>query len=173
VPTAFSFVAFLGDDLGRLHDLGGQPFLEERIGTVGLEPHREVVHDLDALDLGVVAPGHHLLGRVEHAVEGGLDVPGRERRAIVKLDARTELHLPGGLVDRLPRGGQARADGPGLEVARGQVVEHLIAEDDGFAQHRRRRIPGVHVGLEGVDDGIVLGLGEGVRDQAESEGHGA
>ena len=70
-------VALLLDRLLGLHDLGGEPLDEERVGAVRLEPRRLGVHHLDALDLGVVAAGGELVLGVQHAVEGGLDVLAR------------------------------------------------------------------------------------------------
>src|SRR6185295_3275571 len=81
---------------------------------------------------------------------------------------------PGGVVDVAPRGGEIRPHPPGLEVARGQMVEGVVAEDDRLAQHGGGRIPRVDVRLERVDDGVFLGLrlnGTGQRQpQYEHEG---
>src|SRR5262249_52481863 len=83
-----------------------------------------------------------------------------------------------GVVEVLPGEGEIRDDPARLEVANGQMIEDLIAEDDGLAEDRAGRIPGVDVGLQRIHDGVVLGLrrrrsgqgeGEG-REQGESKG---
>src|SRR6266545_3141969 len=163
-------VAFLLYLLLGLHHLGGQALHEERIGAVGLEVNGGLVHHLDALDLGVVAAGDHLLLGVEHPVEGGLDVAGGEGGAVVELDALAELDLPGRVFERFPGQGQARPHLARLGVARGQVIEDVVAEDDGFPEHRVGRVPAIDVRLQRVDDGIVLGLSLEPRGRGQGEG---
>jgi hypothetical protein len=160
-------VTLLPDHLLGLHHEGGEALHEERVGAIGLESDGLVVHHLDALDLRVVASSGHLLGRVQHAIEGRLDVLGGERGAVVELDALAELHLPRGVVQRLPGGGEVRPHLARLEVPRRQVVEDVVAQDDRLAQHRVGRVPRVHVRLQRVDDGVVLGLRSRGRDGAD------
>jgi len=49
------------------------------------------------------------------------------------------------------------------------VIEDVIAEDDGLAQHGAGRIPGIDVGLERVDEGVLLRLSLG-GDRQQSDG---
>ena len=162
-------MALLGDDLGGLHHLRGHTLDEERVGAVGLEADRGIVHDFHGLDLGVVASGGELVLGVQHPLEGRLDVLGPEGRAVVEPDARAQLDLPRRVVEGLPRGGQVRAHPARLDVARGQVVEDVVAEDDGLTQHVVGRVPCGDVGLQHVDDGVVLGLGLDGRRDGDSE----
>jgi hypothetical protein len=169
-------VPFLLDDLLGLHDERGEALDKNGIGPVGEEVDRGFVHDLHALDLGVIASGHQLVLGIEHAVEGGLDVPGGERATVVELDPLPQFHLPGGVVQGLPRERQAGPHLAGLDVARREVVEDVVAEDERLAQNRVGGIPGVDVRLQGIDDGVVLRLGakrgghEEAEQQRESEG---
>ena len=163
-------VALFLDRLLGLHHLRGESLDEERVGTVRLEPDGEVVHHLDALDLGVVAAGGELVLGVQHAVEGGLDVLCAERRAVVELHALAELDLPGRVVEALPRHREARAHLACFEISRGQVVEDVVAEDDALAEHRVRGIPILDVALQRIDEGVVLGLGEDIRGGDQREG---
>jgi len=80
----------------------------------------------------VAARGELGLG-VEDAVEGGLHVARREAEAVVELHVLAELDLPRGVVHVAPRGGQAGADLTRLQIARGEMVEHVVAEDDALA----------------------------------------
>ena len=123
---------FLDHPIG-VHDERGQPLDEERVGAVGAELDREVVEDLHAADLRVVAPTHELVLRVQHAVEARLDVSGGERAAVVEPDALPELDFPGHVVESLPRHGQARTDLARLDVASGQVIEDVVGEDERLA----------------------------------------
>jgi len=134
-----------------------------------VELDRVVVDDLDALDLGVVASRGHLLGRIEHALERGLDVARGEGAAIVELHALAQLDLPGGVVQRFPRQGEIRHHPARLEIAHGQVIEDVVAEDDRLAQHGIGRVPGVDVRLERVDERVVPGLRVCRRRAAESQ----
>ena len=162
-------VALLADHLLGLHRQRGHALDEEGIRAVGLEPGGVVVHRLDALDLQVVAAERHLPLGIEDALERRLDVARGEGAPVVELDARAELHLPGGVVHRPPRGGEARADLPGLGVAGGQVVEDVVAEDDALAEHRVGWVPVRHVRQDRVDDGVVLRLRGQVGGQREPE----
>src|SRR5438552_2854076 len=138
-------------------------------GAGGLEAHGVVVDGLDALDLGVVAARGQLLLGVEDPVERGLDVARGEWHPVVELHARTQLDFPRGVVEGPPRGGETRTDLARLEIARRQVVEHVVAEDDGLAEHGVRRVPVLHVGLERVHDGVVLGLGSRQGGEQQDE----
>jgi hypothetical protein len=167
-------VALLADDLLGGDGLGGHALDEERVGAVRLEADGVVVDDLHTLDLGVVAAGDHLLGGVEHALEGRLDVLGGEGRAVVELDTLAQFDLPRRVVDGLPRDGEVGADLARLEIAHGQVVVDLVAEDDGLAKDGAGRIPRVDVGLQRVHDGVILRLrgrlpGQGEGDQGEQD----
>ena len=93
-----------------------------------------------------------------------------EGRAVVELHALPELDLPGRVVHVLPRHREARAHLAGLQVARGQVVEDVVAEDDALAEDGVGGIPVLDVALERVDDGVVLGLGEDIRGRDQREG---
>ena len=95
-------VALFPDRLLGLHHLGGEPLDEDRVRAVRLEPHRLGVHHLDALDLGVVAARGELVLRIQHAVEGGLDVPRGEGCAVMELHALAELDVPGRVIHVLP-----------------------------------------------------------------------
>src|SRR5439155_6536049 len=125
---------------------------------VRLEARGVVVEDLDALDLDVAAARRQLLLGVEDAVERRLDVPRGEGSAVVEPHAWAQLDLPGGVVEVLPRGGETRADLARLEIARRKVVEDVIAEDDGLAEHGVRRVPVLHVRLYRVHDRVGLRL---------------
>src|SRR5262249_59166428 len=81
------------------------------------------------------------------------------RAPVVELHVRAELDLPGRVVEGLPRDGEVGAHLPGLEVADGEVVEDVVAEDDRLPEDRVGRVPVVDVRLERVDDGVVLRLG--------------
>ena len=162
-------VALLLDDLLGLHHLRGEPLDEQRIGAVGLEARGEVVRHLHALDLGVVAAGGELVLRVQHPVEGRLDVLRPERRAVVKLHALAQLHFPRAVVDVLPRHREARPHLAGLEVAGGEVIEDVVAHDDALAEHRVGWVPVLHVALNRVDDRVVLGLRREI-DRSEQSG---
>ena len=119
----------------------------------------------------MIAAGHQLVLGIEHAVEGGLDVPGGEGAAVVELDPLAQFHLPDGVVQGLPRERQAGPHFTGLDVACREVVEDVVAEDERLAQNRVGGIPGVDVRLQGIDDGVVLRLGAkpGGREEAEAE----
>ena len=163
-------VALLLDRLLGLDHLRREPLDEEGIGAIRLEAHGLGVHHLDALDLGVVATGGELVLGVQHAVEGGLHVLGPERCAVVELHTLPELDLPGRVVHVLPRHREARAHLAGLEVARGEVIEDVVAEDDALAEDGIGGIPGLDVALHGVHEGVVLGLGEDIRGCDQGEG---
>ncbi|MBI2156307.1 MAG: NAD-dependent epimerase/dehydratase family protein, partial [Candidatus Rokubacteria bacterium] len=90
---------------------------------------------------------------------------------VVEPDALAELDLPRGVVERLPGRGEVRGHAARLEIADGEVVEDVVAEDDRLAQDRVRRVPAVHVRLERIDEGVVLRLrhGSGRQDEDERE----
>src|SRR5207237_5901972 len=52
-----------------------------------------------------------------------LDVLGRQRCAVVELDALAQRELPGRLVDVLPRGGQARLQAQRIVPAGERIIE--------------------------------------------------
>ena len=70
---------------------------------VGDDVHRLGIDDADLLDGPDVAVLGGLLLRIEHPVEGVLDILRRHRLAVVELDPLAELELPGGVVRDLPR----------------------------------------------------------------------
>jgi hypothetical protein len=107
---------------------------------------------------------------VQHAVEGGLDVARGERCAVVELHALAELDLPGRIVEAPPRHREARAHLTGLEVARREMVEDVVAENDALAEHRVGRIPVLHVALERVDDRVVLSLRDEISRHEQGRG---
>src|SRR4029077_9120302 len=92
-----------------------------------------------------------------------------EGGAVVELHVRAELHLPGRVVQALPGQRETRAYLAGLEIARGQVVEDVVTEDDALAEHRVGGIPVLHVALQRVDDRVVLGLGRDIGGSEEGE----
>ena len=121
-----------------------------------LEAHGVVVDDLHALDAD--CRGRSSSGQVEHPLEGGFGVLGGEGCAVVKLDPLAQLHVLRRIVDVLPRDGEVGADRARLEVAHGEVIEDLVAKDDGLAKDGAGRIPGVDIGLQRIYDGVVLRL---------------
>src|SRR5207245_10084661 len=86
------------------------------------EPERRRVNDLNGFDRGEAGLDHGL-ARLKIALEGCLDVLGRQRRAVVELDALAQGELPGRLVDVFPGGRQARLQAQRIVPARERVVE--------------------------------------------------
>ena len=167
-------VTLLPDHLLGLHHLGGQPLDEERIGAVRLEAHGEVVDDLDRLDLGVVPAA--IIFFAGSSTRSKVALTSLAVNGVPSWNFTPWRSFTSQVVSSMffQESGEIRNDLARLEVAHGEMVEDLVAEDDRLAQHRARRVPGVDVGLERVDDGVVLGLrgrfarqGETSRDQKD------
>ena len=110
---------------GTAHDVDRSDVLElDRVGPGGREFHRQVV-DLSR-HAGSDCVRAQLRGVGAGALIAEYDVIGRERGAVVKLDAGTQLEAPGGRRRLLPRCGERRTQRELLVALYQRLVDENI-----------------------------------------------
>mmetsp|Transcript_3440 Transcript_3440/g.6372 ORF Transcript_3440/g.6372 Transcript_3440/m.6372 type:complete len:314 (+) Transcript_3440:1604-2545(+) len=142
---------------------------EDRVGFVQREHHRQRIDRLRDADGIGVDPKRR--GRVAQPLHREHHVVGRERRAVMELDARTQLHAPQQRGHLGPLGGQRRPDvlvgrAPcqGLvDLAVQRVVQDLV---------RGMGVGALHVALSGPAQGLGVGeRGGGEQGEGDQSAH--
>jgi 4a-hydroxytetrahydrobiopterin dehydratase len=111
----------------------GEIFERRRRRPLHLDAHRPVAGLLGLVDPRVVRRSGDLGRGIGRHVDRVDDVVGRERAAVVELDALADREIERVVVGELPVGGQRRLDLEGRRIAMNQHVPRLVRQDQAGA----------------------------------------